>query len=98
MIKRQLAAQMGNMTPEEPAQMQELMGSFGLSSMIEPVAPATPALQHSSTPANRKCRIWWRRCNINNVIQDGQVIANVCFSQSNNIGISDEDFQTLIGM
>jgi hypothetical protein len=47
MIKQQLAAQMGNMTPEEPAQMQELMGSFGLSSMIEPVAPATPALQQT---------------------------------------------------
>lgn len=93
MIQQQLAAQMGNMTAEEQAQMQQLMSGFGLSGMTEPVTPTTPTLQQTGS-----AEYGGVACSVNNVIQDGQIIANVCFSQGNNIGVSDGDFQTLIGM
>ena len=92
-IQQQLAAQMQNMSAEEQAQMQELMGGFGLSGMTEQATPSAPTLQQTGN-----AEYGGIACSVNNVIQDGQIIANVCFSQGNNIGISDEDYQTLVGM
>ena len=92
-IQQQLAEQMANMSAEERAQMEALMGGLGLADVQAPAKPAAPTLQ-----ATGNAEYAGIACTTNNVIQEGGTIAEVCLSKGNNIGVSEADYQALLGM
>ncbi|MBT5032088.1 MAG: hypothetical protein HOM55_07305 [Proteobacteria bacterium] len=92
-IQQQLAEQMANMSADERAQMEALMGGLGLGDMQAKAEPAAPTLQ-----ATGNAEYGGIACTINDVIQAGETIAKVCFSKGNNIGVTEADFLALIGM
>ena len=92
-IQQQLAEQMANMSAEERAQMEALMGGLGLADVQTKAEPAAPTLQ-----ATGNAEYAGIACTINSVIQEGGTIAEVCLSKGNNVGVSEADYQALLGM
>lgn len=92
-IQQQLEARMSSMSAAEQAQMQAMMDSIGLATPQPSAAPPPPTLQTKGNAVHAGIA-----CTINSVVQENNIIAEVCLSKGNNIGIANADYQALIGM
>jgi len=82
--------QLEGLSPEQRAQAEALMGSFGLTTTKPKAKPevtlsATGSATYSDIP-----------CEQSNILSDAQKIGTVCLSKGNSTPLSDTDYQTLL--
>ena len=92
-LQQQLAEQLQKLPPEQQAQMQEMLGGFGIgTSAPEPVAEAsTTATTRSEQVAGYRCRIW-------QVATEGEPLTELCVVAPADIDVGSDDRQTLAAM
>ncbi len=90
-IQEQLAKQMENLSPEQQAQLKEMMGGFGGAA-----APAAAPATYTATPrtgkyAGHACRVW-------QVVREQSALSEVCVAPRDALGIDADDRDTLLAM
>ena len=93
MIQQQIQQQMAGMTDEQKAQMEAMLGGMmpGMNTQPQEPEPVTLVETGSAQYAGFACTV-------NQVMRSGNIIGQVCFSMGNNLGLSNGDYQTLVGM
>ena len=93
MMQQQIQQQMAGMTDEQKAQMEAMLGGMmqGMNATPQEPEPVTLVQTGSAQYAGFACTV-------NQVMQSGNIIGQVCFSMGNNLGLSAGDYQTLVGM
>ena len=83
--------QIKNLTPEQQEKMRQVMGNFGMN-MPESEAAKPPT---KLVPIGNK-NYSGIQCAENTIIQGEETIGKVCLSNGNTLGLSSEDYNTLI--
>lgn len=87
-MQAMMAEQMKNMTPQERAQLEGMMGKPGAAdSRTKPVIRMTKRTEMVQS---------WR-CDVVEVVEGAQVISEVCVAKAKTLGIPERDFQTMQG-
>ena len=86
-----LEQQLQNLPPEQREQMKQMMGGFGMN-MPEPAA-AKPPQKLVATGNKNYSGI---SCSENNIMEAEQSIGKICISNGNNLGLSTQDYNTLL--
>ncbi|KAA3626712.1 MAG: DUF4412 domain-containing protein [Proteobacteria bacterium] len=84
-MQAMMAEQMKNMTPEQRAQVEQMMG--------KPAGGARAKPQIRRTKRTEKVGSW--NCEVIEVVEGARVTSELCVAKAKTLGISDRDFQTL---
>jgi len=91
-MRAMMEQQLQGLSPEQHAQMEQMMQSMG-TSMAEPAARPVPTLEEIGDTSYSGFD-----CSEQRVMEGDLQIATVCLSNGNNLGLGDADYQTLLGM
>lgn len=91
-IAQQLEAQMAGMSPEERAQMEQMMGAL-MPSTSQKAAP--PAIRIEETGNKDKVSDW--SCQIYDVYQGQQKVSSACMARASDLDLSQSDYGVLRG-
>jgi hypothetical protein len=84
--------QLQGIPPEQRAQMEQMMQNMGINTAA-PVERPVPTLEEIGNTNYSGFE-----CSEQRVMEGAQQIATVCLSLGNNLGLSEADYQTLLGM
>ena len=84
--------QLQGLPPEQRAQMEQMMQNMGINTAA-PVERPVPTLETIGDASFSGFE-----CSERRVMEGDRLIATVCLSKGNNLGLSESDYQTLLGM
>jgi hypothetical protein len=91
-LRAMMEQQLQGIPPEQRAQMEQMMQNMGINT-APPVERPVPTLETIGDTSYSGFE-----CSERRVMEGTQQIATVCLSKGNNLGLSETDYQTLLGM
>ncbi len=91
-LRSMMEQQLQGLPPEQRAQAEKMMQSMGINTAVAVERPA-PTLETIGDTSFSGFE-----CSEKRVMEGDQQIATVCLSKGNNLGLSDSDYQALLGM
>lgn len=91
-MRAMMEQQLQGLPPEQRAQMEQMMQSMGIN-IAEAAERPVPTLEEIGDTSYSGFD-----CSEQRVMEGNLQIATVCLSNGNNLGLSDDDYQTLLGM
>ena len=94
-IASMIQAQLENVSPEQRAQMEQMMENMGLGSIAQqPAAP--PELEYLKTAESRTVNGY--PCMVYRVLEDGRPNTEMCIASRDALPLQDDDYATLRAM